>query len=267
MSQRRRGGGRKRSSSQRMHEEEEEDMETQTQDPEEGGTQRQGGARAIRAFNMLDQETIERKVGEIVRYLLCAERRKAPVKKAELIDKVVGSEFSASFSCLMPLVKDKLSDIFGITVEEVVPVKKKADGSRQMTTIRYFVLTNNIAARAREALLPCSEEEREEKGLLFVILALIMLKEGSMQEEHLWNVLTRLGIDASLSHPKFGDVESLIRKDFVEAKYLERDKTTGGDQYRYIYYYIYMQRRIVIVLQTMCTYTVNLPIPDTLGTE
>ena len=27
-----------------------------------------------------------------------------------------------------------------------------------------------------------SEEEREEKGLLFVILALIMLKEGSMQE-------------------------------------------------------------------------------------
>jgi hypothetical protein len=53
---------------------------------------------------------VDRKVGEIVRYLLCAERRKAPVKKSELIDKAIGSEFSSCFSCFIPLAKERLSE-------------------------------------------------------------------------------------------------------------------------------------------------------------
>jgi hypothetical protein len=163
---------------------------------------------------------VDRKVGEIVRYLLCAERRKAPVKKSELIDKAIGSEFSSCFSCFIPLAKERLSEVFGVDLEEVIPTKPntKAKPAKQQTSVRYYILTNQIPAHAREALLPCSQKNCEERGLLFFILTLILLKDGSIQEESLFKVLRHLGISNGSIHARFKDVDALVKKDFVEAK-------------------------------------------------
>lgn len=46
--------------------------------------------------------------------------------------------------------------VFGITLEEVVPTKTNTKGkpAKQQTAVRYYILTNQISAHAREALLP-----------------------------------------------------------------------------------------------------------------
>ncbi|CAI8044216.1 Non-structural maintenance of chromosomes element 3 homolog [Geodia barretti] len=231
------GRGRKRSHSYTSNQEgvEEGEETSQTQDTHDERPSA-GSSRARRVFNSLDKETVDRKVGEIVRYLLCAERRKAPVKKSELIDKAIGSEFSSCFSCFIPLAKERLSEVFGVDLEEVIPTKPntKAKPAKQQTSVRYYILTNQIPAHAREALLPCSLKNSEEQGLLFFILALILLKDGSIQEESLFKVLRHVGITNGSIHSRFQDVDTLIRKDFVEAKFLDREKTVSGDQHRYL---------------------------------
>ena len=46
------------------------------------------------------------------------------------------------------------SQVFGIDVKEISPIKYKKDGHRQPTSIRYFILSNQIDADKREAMLP-----------------------------------------------------------------------------------------------------------------
>ncbi|KAK3739497.1 hypothetical protein QZH41_005052 [Actinostola sp. cb2023] len=57
-------------------------------------------------------------VSETVRYLLFSDRKKVPIKRAE-ISKYVLREHSRAFPQVMELAKKKLLKVFGIEIEEI----------------------------------------------------------------------------------------------------------------------------------------------------
>eukprot|EP00941_MAST-03F_sp_MAST-3F-sp1_P000115 g115.t1 len=86
--------------------------------------------------------------------------------------------------------------------------------------------------------------QQAERGLLILILAILWIEGGSMEQNALWRNLevfddtgifkrvttqkTSTGARANVKHPLFGDVRALVEKTFVQRKFLQR-KRDGTD--------------------------------------
>lgn len=134
MSQRRAKGRRQ------MEEEEEEEMDTQG--PEAEQSQASGRlSQAQNAASKMDTQLQKRKVVEMVRYLLCADRKKAPVRRKDIIDKVLG-EHSRAFPVLFDKANQQLRQVFGVEAKEILRGKGK-----------YYVVVNTLPADKRDLLV------------------------------------------------------------------------------------------------------------------
>jgi len=157
----------------------------------------------------LDPVEAEKKVNELVQFMLVMDQKKIPIKKRD-INKQVLKECSRSFSTFLQQASEKLSQVFGF---QVVELQDKMKGC--------YCLVNKIANKEENPHLIWNETDETRMGLLAIILSVIFMNGNNILEEDLWQALKKLGIRRDEKHHTFGNVRSLIMEDFVRQGYLE----------------------------------------------
>ncbi|KAJ8308959.1 hypothetical protein KUTeg_013833 [Tegillarca granosa] len=89
-------------------------------------------SQAQKTIASMDRGEKEKRLNDLVQYLLVMDQKKIPIKKQD-INKHVLKEFSKAFPVMIKLAADKLRNVFGI---ELVPLDDKLKGS--------YILVNKI---------------------------------------------------------------------------------------------------------------------------
>ncbi|XP_072051104.1 non-structural maintenance of chromosomes element 3 homolog [Amphiura filiformis] len=197
--------------------ESEEDVdETLTQNQTQSLTQAQ------RATAQLSPEVVERKVGELVQFLLIQEQKKLPVKRSDISKNVLEKEYRACFPAILERAKVKLREAYGLELTELQQTSGKS-------TKKQYILLNNISSDAQANFVDSSSED-PKVGLLFIVLGLIFMQGGVVNEAVLWHFLGKLGIDGDeKNHDIFGDVKKLLTQEFTRQLYLEYTRIPNSE--------------------------------------
>lgn len=181
-------------------------------------------SQAQKTIASMDRGEKEKRLNDLVQYLLVMDQKKIPIKKQD-INKHVLKEFSKAFPVMIKLAADKLRNVFGI---ELVPLDDKLKGS--------YILVNKIDVDTDDQEqaggfnpVEWSDEDNASTGLLMVILSLVFMNGKVMQDSQLWHVLKKLGVDQDCQHEFFGDVKKLVSTEFVRQGYLEFTRQPNSD--------------------------------------
>ncbi|XP_062522202.1 melanoma-associated antigen D2-like [Corticium candelabrum] len=167
----------------------------------------------------LSEDEQNRKACELVRYMISVDHQKYPVRRTDLIQ-VVMKDYADGFPVVLEAAREKMKMIFGLDIVEL-----KARSSK------FYILVNLMYGDAWEEAIDRFDGgsyDCSELGLLSVILALIFMNHGSIDEPRLWHVLMSLQIEKCVNHEVFGQVHKLMDK-FVKQLYLDSRKVTEGD--------------------------------------
>jgi hypothetical protein len=152
-------------------------------------------------------------INNIVRFLLIADQKKLPIKRADIIKHTM-KDHSRAFVPLMNAACEKLRVIFGIDA--------KFDDRT-----KGYILVNMIDNMYDNPHQTWSLEDNAQIGLVMVILTFIFMKGNKVEDEVLYDMLRRLGIDTESKDETFGEVRRVITTTFVRQGYLDVEKEQG----------------------------------------
>lgn len=207
-----------------------------------GSSQPDGGFAAL--FEEQQDELTQR----FLRYMLCRNARKRPVRRGELtkhlfrnMDNIRSKQ--RIFNGALQRAKLTLRTVYGM---EVVELKRRVRRSTTQRSIASASASQSSGPSANKAYILVSTlplgsrvEDRTrlaEIGFLTVVAAVILLTPGCrIEEESLYRALERIGVfvkDRS-GHKQInhGNVKELLEKEWPEQWYLEREKE--GTEYFY----------------------------------
>uniref|UniRef100_A0A8C1M2A3 Necdin-like 2 n=3 Tax=Cyprinus carpio TaxID=7962 RepID=A0A8C1M2A3_CYPCA len=161
---------------------------------------------------------IDRKVAEVVQFILIKDQKKIPIRRAD-IGKHVIKEYKGIYTEIMNRVCRTFEQVFGLQLVEIDPKN------------HIYILINKLEPIHGE---PVSMRPGNPKtGLLFVILSVIFMKGGVIKENLVWNTLKKLRVDPGEKHDEFGDVKKVVTDEFVRQKYLEYVKIPHTEPVEY----------------------------------
>jgi len=171
--------------------------------------------------NKLSKNELERKVNEMLRYILFNDKKKVGIKRADLVKNVM-KEQSRAYASVMKEVATRLQEVFGFELVEMETIDGKSRG---------YILINKIDKLLEDEIstLLDTNEETNKMGLLLIIVSLIFMNEGPISDVSLWHTLGKFGVYKDREHEVFGNVEKLLNIDFVRQNYLERQKVQGNE--------------------------------------
>ncbi|NXV53550.1 NSE3 protein, partial [Uria aalge] len=140
------------------------------------------------------QDQVNQKVSELVQFLLVKDQKKIPIKRADMLKKVIRE------------YKDVYSEIVnraGRTLQQV--------RGRQRRGVPRFRWVTPLSA--------CHRDNQTAKlGLLIIILSFIFMKGNSVKDSAIWEFLRRLRLQPGERHEVFRDVKKLVTEEFVRQK-------------------------------------------------
>ncbi|KAM6924460.1 necdin-like 2 [Xenentodon cancila] len=143
---------------------------------------------------------------EVVQYFLVKDQKKIPVRRADLVKHVL-KENRNIYSEIIKRAAQTFDQVFGLKLIEID------------TKNRMYILVNKLDAPGKVS--PMQSPTNPKMGLLFVILSVIFMKGGAVNENLIWNTLKKLRVDTGEKHEEFGDVKKIVTDEFVRQKYLE----------------------------------------------
>ncbi|XP_048505455.1 uncharacterized protein LOC105692504 isoform X2 [Athalia rosae] len=134
-------------------------------------------------------------IGRIIRYLLSANRSKNVIQRPQLIKSAFGN-YGKHYRLVMPIVKRKLSQTFGLRLIEFETSK--------------YILVNAIENGKFHLQVP--EDEKPCRMLLILILTHIFMLDGKSSEDSIWRFLRCLKIieEDDFNSEYFGDVQKVV---------------------------------------------------------
>ncbi|OWF48308.1 non-structural maintenance of chromosomes element 3 homolog [Mizuhopecten yessoensis] len=184
---------------------------------------------AQKAAASMDPADQEKRLHDLVQYLLIMDQKKLPIKKMD-INKHVLKEHRGAFPVMMKKAGDALLQVFGI---ELVALEDKLKGTYILVN-RVDTDTEDLGNRDGQAgqdFTPVEwpEEDDAKTGLLMVILSLIFMNGQVMLDSYMWHTLKKLGIDTDFNHEVFGDSKKLITQEFAKQGYIEYTRQQNSD--------------------------------------
>ncbi|XP_036448200.1 necdin-like 2 [Colossoma macropomum] len=149
---------------------------------------------------------VDRKVAEVVQFILIKDQKKIPIRRADIAKHVI-KEYKALYQDIMKRADRTFEQVFGLKLVEI-------DSKNHI-----YILVNKLQPVPGEPISMCPGNPKT--GLLFVILSIIFMKGGTVKENVVWNTLKKLRVDVGEKHEDFGDVKKVIIDEFVRQKYLE----------------------------------------------
>ncbi|KAF1418834.1 hypothetical protein FQV23_0014206, partial [Spheniscus humboldti] len=152
------------------------------------------------------QDQVNQKVSELVQFLLVKDQKKIPIKRADILKKVI-REYKDVYSEIVNRAGRTLQQVFGLQLVEID------------TKHHIYILTSNLSRAEGENLR--RDNQTAKLGLLIAILSFIFMKGNSAKDGAVWEFLRRLRVHPGERHEVFGDVKKLVTEEFVRQKYLE----------------------------------------------
>ncbi|XP_062940616.1 melanoma-associated antigen B10-like [Cynocephalus volans] len=192
--------------------------------PNEGTTseaeERPNASQAQASTEHMGLDPLDKKVTNLVRYLLYKYQRKEPIRKVDMLRNVIKMDKNQFPEILRGASRD-LELIFGLDVKEVGP-----NGS-------LYVLVNKLD-------LSCDGRVNDntglpKTGLLMTVLAVIFSKGNCATEQHIWEVLNMMGIYDGVEHFIYGEPRKFLTEDWVKEMYLEYRQVPNSDPPSYLF--------------------------------
>eukprot|EP01080_Neovahlkampfia_damariscottae_P011704 gene11704-4938_t len=180
-------------------------------------------------------------ISNLIRLFIIKDSKKLPVTKKDIGTYVMTGKKRGVFKDVLSEAKNKLKNIFGFDVVEVVKAEqddsdvakihssnlKAKQSSNTCWILKISKFENEkedeIEYRNEQLIL---DESKPKYGLIMVIVSLIMINDAPLEEEFLWRDLKKLGIDRKKEHIIFGNPEKLIEQ-FVKELYLLKVTNPG----------------------------------------
>ncbi|KAM9167067.1 non-structural maintenance of chromosomes element 3 homolog isoform 1-T1 [Mergus octosetaceus] len=169
-------------------------------------SQTQTHSQVQRNLERRSRDEVNRKVSELVQFLLVKDQKKIPIKRVDILKKVI-REYKDVYSEIVNQAGRILQQVFGLQLVEID------------TKHHIYILTSSLPRVEGENLK--RDNQTAKLGLLTIILSFIFMKGNSAKDSAVWEFLRRLRVHPGEKHEVFGDVKKLVTEEFVRQKYLE----------------------------------------------
>lgn len=158
---------------------------------------------------LASDEDVERYVQECTLFFLHKQYGNVPVKRQEVVREILNDASRKTVNEVLKQTKQRLKEVHGFNLLETDDHAKS------------FILINEVPWN-EEVQLRWNSEELRKQILLLPILSVIFMSGGSITEGKLMAFLRKLQIISLDSNTSsfFGDVEHILKKDFVNQRYL-----------------------------------------------
>ncbi|XP_003513246.1 melanoma-associated antigen 11 isoform X1 [Cricetulus griseus] len=160
------------------------------------------------------QQELNRKIVDLVFFLLLKYRRGQVTSRAEILHAVI-REYEAYYSAIFSKAIDCMRLMFGLDIIERNPLVHSYSLVHALG-ITYDGLQHGFPG------IP-------KTGLLIIMLCIIFIEDNCVSEEALWRILNGLGLYAGRDHFIYGEPRRLITEHFVQERYLECRQVPGSD--------------------------------------
>jgi len=195
----------------------------------------EAGSSAFEKYGISDAAK-ELMVGNLMRLALFHDCCKAPLKKADIQAKVMGehAKMRKLTNEVIAEAASRFRDAFGYDFVELTTVRRDKKGlvTNKNASTGLFVLVNRLDDD--KDMLSWTPQSAQY-GLLMVVLSLIHMCDGAIDETHLFTLLGSLGLSSrDLNHQEFGDWQALISKTFTKQYYIRRKQGEKKGTYEYV---------------------------------
>nr|XP_025845029.1 melanoma-associated antigen 10-like [Vulpes vulpes] len=157
------------------------------------------------------------KTAALVMFLLLKYRTKQPTSKSEMLE-VFTAEHQDDFPAILSQASMWLRLVFGLDVIEVDPSE-------------HSYILNPILGLTWDGMLS-DQWGLPKTGLLGLVLGLILLQDGCVPEEEVWEALGVIGVYDGQEHIVYGEPRDLLSNVWVQEGYLECRQVAGSDPAR-----------------------------------
>lgn len=191
------------------------------------------------------RQGIDALVRLVVRHVIFSNTEKpgVPIPRSE-VTKLV-AENSAGFSkrpglpsLIIAIAQAKLAECFGMEMAELTKPstrgsKDRAPGAHLVPTAhagdgsKHFVL-RSIVPPTLYAAAVAKRNSAASNGFLAVVLSIIDMAGGSIEEKELWKHLGDLAVEKTVEHPQLGMPQELI-EEFIRKRQIHVDRVVGND--------------------------------------
>ncbi|KAG3273040.1 putative MAGE domain-containing protein MAGEA13P [Ictidomys tridecemlineatus] len=181
----------------------------------EGSSGQEGDIGASSAFRDPEISLInilEKRVGELVNFLIAKYKSKEPVTKEEMLQSVL-KEQKDYFSAIFKNTCECMEVVFGIEVKEVDP-----------TSHSYMLIEMVDLTYYRKI----SDQGMPKTGLLVFILGIIFLEGNCASEEKIWEMINMLDVHGKKEFMS-GECRKLITRELVQEQYLEYQQVPNSN--------------------------------------
>ncbi|XP_055808652.1 uncharacterized protein LOC129877195 isoform X1 [Solanum dulcamara] len=182
-------------------------------------------------------EEKDKLVAEVIRYVLFKSEQSSgcPIKREELTQLITGKNYRQRNlpAFVINEAKLKISSIFGFEMRELQRSRSSATqnprASQQVASdAKSYILRSQLPADIYKAFVE-DENKSHVTALTFVVLSIVRLAGGKINEENLWPHLRRLGLsETDESHPVHGNLK-LALEAIVQQRYLHKEKVNGPE--------------------------------------
>ncbi|KAL2915719.1 positive regulation of nitrogen compound metabolic process [Polyrhizophydium stewartii] len=195
---------------------------------------------ASKYINTLSCEEVDRKVADLVRYVLFMESSRTPIRRKDIVEKVL-KEHSKGLPIFVQKTQETLRELFGMDLmllptretkrsrgRAAGPAGAAAAAAQASSTSNAWVVLSTLTPQQREVALSMGQQDSRRMGLLSVILSLIFVSGRMLNEDVLFSYMKRLGVQRDGDHIHFGKIEGEMNN-FVKLGYLERRRVRAPD--------------------------------------
>ncbi|KAI9347616.1 MAGE family-domain-containing protein [Obelidium mucronatum] len=177
----------------------------------------------------------DRFVKGFVRMALGSEHKRVPIKREDLIKKVLTMQHSKAYASIFEKAQKVLRKLFGM---EMVRLDAKTNGrtkdkgkAKEATLRQEYILVNILPKEHLQGYADINggAERASRTTLLCVVLSLVIAEKRVINSDSLYKHLEVLGINKNRLHTTFGKIEDVIAS-FVKEEYLEKHKTDDAGQ-------------------------------------
>nr|KAJ3421500.1 Melanoma-associated antigen D2 [Polyrhizophydium stewartii] len=185
-------------------------------------------------------QEVERKVADLVRYVLFMESSRTPIRRKDIVEKVL-KEHSKGLPIFVQKTQETLRELFGMDLmllptretkrsrgRAAGPAGAAAAAAQASSTSNAWVVLSTLTPQQREVALSMGQQDSRRMGLLSVILSLIFVSGRMLNEDVLFSYMKRLGVQRDGDHIHFGKIEGEMNN-FVKLGYLERRRVRAPD--------------------------------------
>ncbi|KAL8542814.1 hypothetical protein ACS0TY_003628 [Phlomoides rotata] len=194
-------------------------------------------AEILSQLDISEQEK-DKLVGEVIRYILFKTEQNSgcPIKREELTQLITSKGYRQRNlpSYIIIEAKSRLSSIFGYELRELQRSRPSANTGRASQSQQsvgdaksYIIISqlpSDVYARFVE-----DKSSSHMSGFTFVVVGIIHLGGGRIDEENLWHHLRRLGLhENEENHPVFSNTKQTLEA-LVQQRYLQKEKVNGPE--------------------------------------